>query len=169
MEEEEGAVLYMIKRDKDDAKLDDVISLSKLKTLEYRLFRKMREKLRNFVSGVTQSPVDFIIEKYIKEAKELCKGFIIPHPIEFYIDICVLAFQLITRGPVKEKDYFTDLLMNEYIHFLEEVINVHEEKHRTKRSAYYGKVSFDSIVLKDQSKINYTGPKYRPSPKPQLP
>ena len=38
----------MIRRDKDDERKDQVISLSKLKTLEYRLFRKMREKLRNY-------------------------------------------------------------------------------------------------------------------------
>jgi hypothetical protein len=51
--EEEGAVLYFIKRDKDDPKRDDVLSLGKLKTLEYRLFRKMREKLRNYMNYTT--------------------------------------------------------------------------------------------------------------------
>jgi hypothetical protein len=39
--DEEGNVLYFISEDK-------VLSLAKLKTLEYQLFRKMREKLRNF-------------------------------------------------------------------------------------------------------------------------
>lgn len=52
--EEEGAVLYMIKRDKEDSRYDDILSLSKLKTLEYRLFRKMREKLRNFTKMTTR-------------------------------------------------------------------------------------------------------------------
>ena len=46
----------MIKRDKEEAKKDEVISLSKLKTLEYILFRKMREKLRNYVNGITLLP-----------------------------------------------------------------------------------------------------------------
>lgn len=45
-EEEEGNVLYFIKRPKTGQ--SQVLSLCKLKTLEYRLFRKMREKLRNF-------------------------------------------------------------------------------------------------------------------------
>lgn len=45
--DEEGNVLYFIKRTKDGSG-DKVLSLSKLKTLEYRLFRKMREKLRGF-------------------------------------------------------------------------------------------------------------------------
>lgn len=39
--DEEGNVLYFLAD-------DQVLSLCKLKTLEYRLFRKMREKLRNF-------------------------------------------------------------------------------------------------------------------------
>jgi len=38
----------MIKRHKEDPSKDEILSLSKFKTLEYRLFRKMREKLRNF-------------------------------------------------------------------------------------------------------------------------
>lgn len=47
-DEEEGAVLYMVKRHKEEPKHDEILSLSKFKTLEYRLFRKMREKLRSF-------------------------------------------------------------------------------------------------------------------------
>lgn len=47
-EEEEGSVLYLIKRDFEDPSKDKVLSLCKLKTLEYRLFRKMREKLKSF-------------------------------------------------------------------------------------------------------------------------
>ena len=46
--DEEGNVLYFIKRSKEGSSKDQVLSLTKLKTLEYRLFRKMREKLRNF-------------------------------------------------------------------------------------------------------------------------
>ena len=99
-EEEEGAVLYMIRRDMEDARKDQVLSLSKLKTLEYRLFRKMREKLRNYNNKFQdlENPTERTIQNYIKEAKDLCRGFNIPHPIEFYIDLCVLAFQLTTRG-----------------------------------------------------------------------
>ena len=45
-QDEEGNVLYFIKKEKSGK--EEVLSLAKLKTLEYRLFRKMREKLRNF-------------------------------------------------------------------------------------------------------------------------
>ncbi len=38
--------------------------------------------------------------------------------------------------------------MKEYISFMEEVLNLHEEKNRNnKRGRYWGKVSFESIVL----------------------
>lgn len=58
-EEEEGAVLYLVRRAGTPSKTsasstesgDRVLALTKLKTLEYRLFRKMREKLRNSFSG----------------------------------------------------------------------------------------------------------------------
>ena len=54
-EDEEGSVLYLIKRTHPEAKskgaCDEVLSLCKLKTLEYRIFRKMREKLRNSFAG----------------------------------------------------------------------------------------------------------------------
>jgi len=50
-QEEEGNVLYFIKRPAAQSSEPAVVlSLCKLKTLEYRLFRKMREKLRNFYS-----------------------------------------------------------------------------------------------------------------------
>lgn len=54
-QDEEGNVLYFIKKGENDK----VLSLAKLKTLEYRLFRKMREKLRGFYHlEKTTKPVD---------------------------------------------------------------------------------------------------------------
>jgi len=52
-QEEEGNVLYFVKRTVQGD--SEVMSLCKLKTLEYRLFRKMREKLRNFHSREGQT------------------------------------------------------------------------------------------------------------------
>jgi hypothetical protein len=50
-DEEEGSVLYLVFRNSEDKNQDYVISLTKLKTIEYRLFRKIREKLRNTFSN----------------------------------------------------------------------------------------------------------------------
>lgn len=50
--EEEGAVLYFVELDpKKDKSRDSVLSLCKLKTLEYRIYRKLREKLRNYIGN----------------------------------------------------------------------------------------------------------------------
>jgi hypothetical protein len=73
---------------------------------------------------------------------------------------------LTTRGTKKDKDYFVGLLMDEYIHFLEEVINVHEERNRGKKNGpYVGRVSFDSIVLESQHLIQYQAPNIKRHPK----
>lgn len=73
VDEEEGSVLYLIKRHKSgDETKDKVLSLAKLKTLEYRAFRKMREKLRGyFKKSKSSSAPDSLTSKFIKEMKEL--------------------------------------------------------------------------------------------------
>lgn len=54
-QDEEGNVIYFIKKDLKSQK-EEVLCLAKLKTLEYRLFRKMREKLRgSYKDGVLQT------------------------------------------------------------------------------------------------------------------
>ena len=50
-EDEEGNVLYFVRKDPKGEQPEKVLSLAKLKTLEYRLFRKMREKLRGFYAS----------------------------------------------------------------------------------------------------------------------
>src|ERR1035437_6943554 len=96
--DEEGAVLYFIKRHRETVRKDEVLSLAKVMTLEYRLFRKMREKLRSFVSGKSTLNSDAIQERFIKEAKDLCKGFKLPHTLDYYVDIFCTGFSVLTRG-----------------------------------------------------------------------
>jgi hypothetical protein len=65
--------LYFVKRNKQDPEESEVLSLCKLKTLEYRLFRKMREKLRNFHGDKngnrTDERVKYVTGKFVSEAK----------------------------------------------------------------------------------------------------
>lgn len=92
-------MLYFVKRHNQDKSGDEILSLSKLKTLEYRLFRKMREKLRNYVNQKSQAGPEQIKERFIRESKDLCRGGLeLPHPLDFYIDLFLQAFVLITRG-----------------------------------------------------------------------
>jgi hypothetical protein len=98
-EEEEGAVLYLLKRHKESANKDEVLCLSKFKTLEYRLFRKMREKLRGFATYKTQANIDSLIDRFIRESKDLCRDLPLPHPLDYYTELCITAFAVISRGP----------------------------------------------------------------------
>ena len=80
--DEEGNVLYFIQRDRD-GKNDKILSLAKLKTLEYRLFRKMREKLRNFYvpDRNSDAPISEIVKRFTREAKELLAENDLPRPL----------------------------------------------------------------------------------------
>lgn len=83
-QDEEGNVLYFIKKDKNGK--ESTLSLAKLKTLEYRLFRKMREKLRGFysteknakapldVNDKPRSKFDDITKKFVAESRALLEG-----------------------------------------------------------------------------------------------
>lgn len=62
-----------MQRHKEDANQDYVLSLGKFKTLEYRLFRKMREKLRDYASWTSNQSSDTLIERFIKQSRELCR------------------------------------------------------------------------------------------------
>lgn len=127
--DEEGNVLYFIKRTKD-GKNDKVLSLAKLKTLEYRLFRKMREKLRNFyaVSRESSSTKSEIIKKFVREAKELLQEHDLPRPIDYYIQLFTCAFDFI------DSDHNTnaDLLHKEYVTFSEKLLTYFSQKTESK-------------------------------------
>lgn len=127
--DEEGNVLYFIKRSKDSPEQDKVVSLSKLKTLEYRLFRKMREKLRNFyvVDRKSELPKSEIVKKFIREAKELSDEHDLPRPLDYYIELFKTAFDFIDSDPKIN----TDMLHKEYVTFSEHLL------------AYFSKTSKD--------------------------
>ena len=70
--------------------------MAKLKTLEYRLFRKMREKLRNAYAQKDGSQSDpdkgGICKKFRREAKELSDEHELPRPLEYYCKLFEMAF-----------------------------------------------------------------------------
>lgn len=72
-EEEEGSVLYFVETDN----IQDTgvtVSLCKLKTLEYRIYRKLREKLKNLLGGKGHNNNKYNTQqKFVNEVKELCK------------------------------------------------------------------------------------------------
>lgn len=76
----EGVVLYFAHKSR-------CLSLAKLKTLEYRLLRKLREKLRNFISQNLNEHKERKIKAYKKESEELCQFFQPKKGLEYYSNL----------------------------------------------------------------------------------
>jgi hypothetical protein len=155
--EEEGAVIYMVSRGVEH---ESVLSLSKYKTLEYRIFRKLREKLRNFWSRhenikewtyELQTLYDKTYNAFLKESRELIGTNKLPQSIEYYDEFADQAFKaLLTDKKLYEKlrHFYVDFLedITYYMHkdhkiFTSQVFRNTESKHYKRQS---GKISVDN-------------------------
>jgi len=151
-ENEEGNVLYFMKRDKNG--YDKTLTLCKLKTLEYRLFRKMREKLRNFydVNRKSDAPSSEIVKRFTREAKELLAENDLPRPLQYYVELFRTAFEFIDGSPKTN----IHLLHTEYVTFSEKLLQyfckVFKDSTFANQSSF-----FYSDVLDRQDEIVYTG------------
>ena len=119
--DEEGNVLYFLERKPSGE--SKVLSLAKLKTLEYRLFRKMREKLRGYYAqerkkGEEARPASQVINKFIGEAKELSDEHELPRPLEYYIQLFKTAFTFIESNPKVN----IEMLHKEFVTFSEHLL-----------------------------------------------
>ena len=124
--DEEGNVLYLIARSEN--RHPRVLSLAKLKTLEYRLFRKMREKLRNFFSlkphdANESKSADTITKRFISEAKVLSEEHDLPRPLAYYIDLFKCAFKFIEENKTER----VELLHSEYVTFSEALLAYYDK------------------------------------------
>jgi hypothetical protein len=77
--------------------------MAKLKTIEYRIFRKMREKLRGYYNNELKTgkagDSSSIVKKFNKEMKDILEGNETPKPIEYYTGILEGAFKFIQNNP----------------------------------------------------------------------
>ncbi len=100
-----------------------MLSLCKLKTLEYRVLRKLREKLRNFVdacnTGKGNNDVQSKLKSFIQETNELCDGYQLPHDISVYQEIGLLGFNSLFGD---RSQHLIQLLNEKYIDFLMEIM-----------------------------------------------
>ena len=87
--EQEGCVLYFL-----NTKSQKVVSLAKMKTLEYRIFRKLREILRNFIKFYDTLKFK-PFESFQKDVEALCKRYMPPRPLEFYYKIFQFSIDFI--------------------------------------------------------------------------
>jgi hypothetical protein len=93
-----------------------------MKTLEYRIYRKLREKLKNYLNNynlnVKNTDFTYYLDKFWIETKNLCALNKPAKPIEFYLKVATNAFKTAKKFPNRQQ-----LMLDYYISFLNLVIN----------------------------------------------
>ena len=101
--EGEGSVIYFVKINENKTE-EQVLSLCKIKTMEYLIFRNLREKLKSFHSchhNFTNS-----LDKFRNETHDLSLGFILPRPFQYYIKVAKKYFKQVTQYPSQIQECF---------------------------------------------------------------
>ena len=139
-------MLYFVKRSSEkEEESSEVLSLCKLKTLEYRLFRKMREKLRNFyarsIDERTKDRIETVTKRFVSEAKELSEEHDLPRSLKYYISLFKTAFKFLDSDP-----YHVDLLNEEYVTFSEKLLTYFTKEHGNETFAGNSNFFFSPIL-----------------------
>jgi len=83
----------------------------------------MREKLRNYVKGVSRMDARGLKQKYKGEARELVGDTELPQSFSFYLSLFDTGADFITgNNGEKDKNYFTELLQKQYVDFSKALI-----------------------------------------------
>lgn len=105
--EQEGSVIYFV-----CTKSNKVLSLCKIKTLEYAIFRILREKLRYFIKYYDNLKFE-PFQSFYNEVEELCATHKPPRPLDFYYKISQFAIDFIcenlTEASIIHKKFVTFL------------------------------------------------------------
>jgi hypothetical protein len=105
---EEGAVLTFIRR--SEAGPDTVISMCKVKSVEYQALRLMVDLLQGAVdSGNLERQQDAVFTRFVKEFKTFSKNIVTEmdsHPEFFYIDLFSTAFTMVAKKSAKDKEMY---------------------------------------------------------------
>ena len=106
---EEGVVLYLVKKYNNGK--EDLISLCKLKTLEYQVYRKLREKLKTVHDKKnTRAEIE---AKFEEEVKALVGDSKLPQELSFYLEVAKRAFDFAEKG-----EDTMHLIFGQYVSFL---------------------------------------------------
>ena len=131
---EEGAVLTFIRRNPEDSTVpDSVISMCKVKSVEYQALKLLVQLLQGAVeSDNIERQQDSLFTQYVKEFKQFSKSIdqsLGSHPETFYIDLFSTAFTMIAKkSNKKDKEMYQDLIYSDTVKFLVLVLNTNEEK-----------------------------------------
>ncbi|KRX07591.1 hypothetical protein PPERSA_11140 [Pseudocohnilembus persalinus] len=105
------------------------LSLCKLKTLEYRIFRKLREKLKNAFNK--KDDLTRIYNKFENETKELCQYFPANKNLSYYFEIGKTAFNYIANT---NNEIEKNIIAKRYIYFLDMMIKAIKDKAKIDRN-----------------------------------
>lgn len=115
-EEGEGSVLYIV-AEKNSTKEQRVVSVSKLKTTEYFIFRKLREMLKIHLhkKGATANT----LSKFQFEMEQIVKGsFEPPKPLAYYSKVAERAFKEVEE---RMEEMEESELRYRFVTFIEEI------------------------------------------------
>ena len=136
IDEEEGSVVYLSRTyasqfnsDKSYREEDKILSLFKLKTWEYRVYRKLREKIKNnLLDQNFYADSRRKISQFFEELRSMLQGFNLPMPFQFYYKVAETAFDFANYYKDKfkndnNKDGELDL-HGSYIDFIETIHSI---------------------------------------------
>jgi len=109
----EGSVLYFAEKNGEKEK---VLSLCKLKTLEYSIFRKLREKLKtlnsqNYSVHFKKDKLEFLFQRFKKETGILCQDFHPARSFSYYFKIAEKCFSEVLEKQIESiQDNYLGLL-----------------------------------------------------------
>ena len=136
IDEEEGSVIYLSRTraryQNSDIKFrdtDQVLSLCKLKTWEYRVYRKLREKIKNnLLDKNFNQESRRKISQFFEELRLMLQGFNLPMPLQFYYKVAETAFEFANFYKDKFKNdnnpYGELDLHGTYIDFIETIHSI---------------------------------------------
>ena len=125
----EGNVIYFVENDKNGD--EKIISVAKLKTFEYRFYRKIREKIKIILERYRKHPKNLSLGdlKRIlkKESEELAENYQKELDFENYIKFSDFVFNYVIKYD-NQRDYFD--VFAEFIHILKSFFNKIKEKEK---------------------------------------
>ena len=91
----EGSVVYFEGYNASESPKTRILSICKLKTLDYRYWRKLREKLKNYLLGKLSRKK--LLDRFKSECLDLARqgGFKMCYDLNYYIDISEKATEVI--------------------------------------------------------------------------
>ena len=144
----EGSVVYFVENEKNGE--EKIISVAKLKTFEYRFYRKIREKIEVLLERYRKHSKNLSLEdlqkNLRKESEELAENFQKQLNFDKYINFSKFVFNYVIKYD-NQKDYFD--VFAEFIHIMKYCFKKLEEKKENEEI-----VNIDDIYQKIKNELD---------------